>query len=51
MDNCEHLIDVTAQLVETLLRSAPRVRVLATSREGLGVPGEVGMAAPIAVAA
>ena len=41
LDNCEHLIDATAQLVETLLRSAPRVRALATSREGLSVPGEV----------
>ena len=40
MDNCEHLIDATAQLVETLLRAAPRLRILATSREALGVPGE-----------
>ncbi len=40
MDNCEHLIDATAQLVETLLRAAPQLRILATSREGLGVPGE-----------
>ena len=40
MDNCEHLIDATAQLVETLLRAAPELRILATSREALGVPGE-----------
>ncbi len=40
MDNCEHLIDATAQLVETLLRAAPQLRILATSREALGVPGE-----------
>jgi non-specific serine/threonine protein kinase len=40
MDNCEHLIDATAQLVDRLLRAAPQLRILATSREGLGVPGE-----------
>jgi non-specific serine/threonine protein kinase len=40
MDNCEHLIDATAQLVEMLLRATPQLRILATSREGLGVPGE-----------
>jgi predicted ATPase/DNA-binding SARP family transcriptional activator/DNA-binding CsgD family transcriptional regulator len=41
MDNCEHLIDAAARLVETLLASCPRLRVLATSREPLGVSGEV----------
>ncbi|WP_407107565.1 protein kinase domain-containing protein [Rhodococcus aetherivorans] len=39
-DNCEQLIDAVAQLVETLLRSCPHLRVLATSREALGVAGE-----------
>jgi predicted ATPase/class 3 adenylate cyclase len=40
MDNCEHLIEACARLVETLLRSCPEIRVLATSREALGVAGE-----------
>lgn len=41
LDNCEHLLPEVAQLVETMLRSAPGLRVLATSREKLGVSGEV----------
>jgi non-specific serine/threonine protein kinase len=40
LDNCEHLIAGCAQLVEPLLRAAPGLHVLATSREGLGVAGE-----------
>ncbi|MFE0702735.1 ATP-binding protein [Streptomyces sp. NPDC058872] len=40
LDNCEHLIDAAAALVETLLTHCPQLRVLATSREPLGVPGE-----------
>jgi non-specific serine/threonine protein kinase len=40
LDNCEHLIGVCAELVDTLLRWAPALRVLATSREALGVSGE-----------
>ena len=41
IDNCEHLIDDVAQMVDTLLRACPDVHVLATSREGLAVTGEV----------
>lgn len=41
VDNCEHLIDAVASLVEDALAHAPSVSVLATSRELLGVPGEV----------
>jgi predicted ATPase/DNA-binding SARP family transcriptional activator len=41
LDNCEHLIDASARLAEPLLNSCPRLRVLATSREPLGVRGEV----------
>jgi predicted ATPase len=41
LDNCEHLLAATAALVDTLLRSAPRLTILATSREPLRVPGEV----------
>jgi predicted ATPase/DNA-binding SARP family transcriptional activator len=41
LDNCEHLLDACAQLAGALLRAAPGLRVLATSREPLGIPGEV----------
>jgi predicted ATPase/DNA-binding XRE family transcriptional regulator len=41
LDNCEHLVDASARLVDALLRACPEVRILATSREPLGVPGEV----------
>ena len=40
VDNCEHLVDASAEIVEAILGAAPDVRVLATSRELLGVPGE-----------
>jgi predicted ATPase/DNA-binding CsgD family transcriptional regulator len=46
LDNCEHLLDATARLVDVLLDSCPRLRVLATTREGLGVEGEVRWPAP-----
>jgi len=41
LDNCEHLIETCADLAETLLRSCPNLRILATSREALGVAGEI----------
>jgi non-specific serine/threonine protein kinase len=40
LDNCEHLVGACAQLAETLLRSCPKLRILATSREPLGIGGE-----------
>ncbi|MCU1354161.1 MAG: transcriptional regulatory protein (LuxR-family), partial [Acidimicrobiales bacterium] len=40
LDNCEHLLDAAAALVEAILATCPRVRVLATTREVLAVPGE-----------
>ena len=40
LDNCEHLVQACAELAESLLRSCPELRILATSRERLGVPGE-----------
>jgi predicted ATPase/DNA-binding SARP family transcriptional activator len=40
LDNCEHLVDACAGLAVALLGSCPGLRVLATSREVLGVPGE-----------
>lgn len=41
LDNCEHLLDACARIVDALLHAGPRVRIVATSREGLGIPGEV----------
>jgi len=46
MDNCEHLVEAAAQLVDALLDSCPQLRVLVTSREPLGVSGEVTWPAP-----
>jgi predicted ATPase/tetratricopeptide (TPR) repeat protein len=40
LDNCEHVIDVAAALAQDLLSALPLLRILATSREPLGVPGE-----------
>jgi DNA-binding NtrC family response regulator/predicted ATPase len=40
LDNCEHLIGACAELVETLVRACPQLRVLVTSRERLNIPGE-----------
>ncbi len=41
LDNCEHLLDACAQLAENLLSKCPRLSLLVTSREALGLPGEV----------
>ncbi len=40
-DNCEHVIEASAQLVEALLRACPNLHILVTSREALRVPGEM----------
>ncbi|MFI7357558.1 ATP-binding protein [Streptomyces avidinii] len=40
LDNCEHVVGAAAELAERLLTHCPGVRILATSREPLGVPGE-----------
>ncbi|MFD5393208.1 ATP-binding protein [Streptomyces sp. NPDC127097] len=40
LDNCEHVLDASAALVATLLSAAPELRVLATSRQVLGLSGE-----------
>jgi predicted ATPase/DNA-binding CsgD family transcriptional regulator len=39
-DNCEHLIAACAQLIDLLLRSCPKLQILATSREALSIAGE-----------
>ena len=41
LDNCEHVLSACASLAETLLRSCPHLRILATSQEGLRVSGEL----------
>ncbi|MDH6134889.1 putative ATPase/DNA-binding SARP family transcriptional activator [Kitasatospora sp. MAA4] len=41
LDNCEHLIQAAAELADQLLAECPGLTILATSREPLGVPGEV----------
>ncbi|HZX05749.1 ATP-binding protein [Kribbella sp.] len=46
LDNCEHLVDEVAVLVEHLLRQCPELRILATSRERLGVPAETTVLLP-----
>jgi len=40
LDNCEHVIDACAQLSDALLRGCPRLHILASSREALGIAGE-----------
>ena len=40
LDNCEHLIEAVAALADRLLGECPRLRILATSREPLGIIGE-----------
>jgi len=46
VDNCEHLVETAARLVNILLDSCPHLRVLTTSREALGVKGEVRWVVP-----
>jgi non-specific serine/threonine protein kinase len=46
LDNCEHLIERCATFAEQVLRASAGTRVLATSREALGVPGEVAWRLP-----
>ncbi len=46
LDNCEHVVDICAGIAESLLRQCPRLTILATSREALGVPGETAWLVP-----
>jgi predicted ATPase/class 3 adenylate cyclase len=41
LDNCEHLVDACARMVDRILQAAPDIRILASSREALGIGGEV----------
>lgn len=47
LDSCEHLRDAVARILQTLLAGSPRLRVLATSRQPLGVDGEVAYSVPL----
>jgi predicted ATPase/DNA-binding SARP family transcriptional activator len=50
LDNCEHVVDAAAALAARLLADCPRVRILATSREPLRIPGEaLQLVAPLAI--
>jgi predicted ATPase/class 3 adenylate cyclase len=40
LDNCEHLIEACAQIADQFLRSSPRLKIIASSREPLGIGGE-----------
>ena len=46
LDNCEHLLDASATLMLALLESCPRLTLLATSREPIGVAGELSWRVP-----
>jgi predicted ATPase/class 3 adenylate cyclase len=46
LDNCEHLLEACAQLADALLHACPRLAILASSREALGVAGEAPMRVP-----
>jgi non-specific serine/threonine protein kinase len=46
LDNCEHLLEACAKLADAILRGCPEVKILATSREALGIAGEVSWRVP-----
>jgi len=46
LDNCEHLVSASAQVVNILLKDAPKLKILASSRESLGVEGELSYPVP-----
>ncbi len=46
LDNCEHLVAACARLAEVLLQACPDVKILATSREALGIAGEIAWTVP-----
>ena len=46
LDNCEHLIEASVKVVKALLNAAPQLKILASSREALGIAGEVSYVVP-----
>jgi predicted ATPase len=47
LDNCEHLLDAVSELADALLRGCPRLTILATSRQALGVSAEAAWLVPL----
>jgi predicted ATPase len=47
LDNCEHLLDAASELADALLRGCPRLTILATSRQALGVSAEAAWLVPL----
>jgi predicted ATPase/class 3 adenylate cyclase len=45
-DNCEHLIDAASEVIDEILRRCPEIRVLASSRQALGIAGEASFRMP-----
>src|SRR5262249_47448461 len=41
LDNCEHLVDACARMADKILRTVPNIGILASSREALGIAGEM----------
>ncbi len=39
-DNCEHVVEPAARLIDTILRNCPHIKIIATTRQGLGIAGE-----------
>lgn len=46
LDNCEHQVDACAELVDALLSACPKLRIMATSRQPLGIVGETALRVP-----
>ncbi len=46
LDNCEHMIDACAKLADSLLHACPRLKILTSSREALGIAGETSFRVP-----
>jgi predicted ATPase/class 3 adenylate cyclase/Flp pilus assembly protein TadD len=46
LDNCEHLLEASARLIDSILKSCPQIRVLVSSREALGIAGEIAYRLP-----
>jgi len=46
LDNCEHLLKPCAEMAKNLLQTCPALKIMATSREALGIPGEIAWRVP-----
>jgi predicted ATPase len=46
LDNCEHMLDACAALIDVLLRDCPKLQILAISREPIGIPAEINWPVP-----